>query len=128
MPAWAGLWDSVHAQPYAPISQRMTLPRRVGMAYQRDGMQELRALGKTLNGAAAGSTATAAVRKVEAVQSQASLGLGGKRNVVSRTIINRATTATDKNNIDAIYDAKFAPTTYPADRSGMGGGGKVSTL
>lgn len=128
MPAWAGGWDAQFGQPYALRNERDTLHRRVGMAYQRDGMQIERAIDKALNGVAPGATATAAVRKVEALQSVGALNLGGKRNIVSQTIINRATTAADKTALDAIYDAKFAPTTYPVDKSGMGGGGKVSTL
>lgn len=128
MPTWAGGWDAQFGQPYALRNERDVLHRRVGMTYQRDGMQIERAIDKALNGAVVGETATAAVRQVEAVQSVASLGLGGKRNIISKTLINRATTAADQTALNAIYDAKFAPTTYPVDKSGMGGGGKVSTL
>lgn len=128
MPAWSGLWDGVYAQPYAPINQRMTLPRRVGMTYARDGMKINAAIGTALNGSAVGGTASATHRRVEAVQANAAFNLGGKRTVETQTLINRATTSADETALDALFAAKFAPTTYPVDRSNNGGGGKTSTL
>lgn len=128
MPAWSGLWDDVYGQPYAPINQRMVLPRRIGMSYVREGMAADAAIAKALNGAAAGGTATATRKQVEALQSINSLGLGGARVIETKTIINRATTAADETAVDAMIEAKFAPTTYPVDASGNGGGGKTSSL
>ncbi len=127
MPAWSGLWDGIYGAPYAPINQRMTLPRRVGMAYARDGMLANAALGVALNGAAVGGTATATRPVVRAVQSSGSLGLGGARPVDTQTLINRATTSADQTALNALFQAKFAPTSYPVDRGG-GGGGKTNSL
>jgi hypothetical protein len=127
MPAWAGLWDGWYSQPYASISQRMTLQRRVGMAYSREGMAVLQAVNNAINGVAPGANATATRQQVEAVQSVGGLGLGGKRNIVAKTLVNRATTAADVTAQNALFFAKFAPTTYPTDKGG-GGGGKTGTL
>lgn len=127
MPAWSGLWDGVHGQAYAPINQRMTLPRRVGMSYARDGMAVLAAVNGALNGVAPGATAAVNARRVQAVQAVDGTNLGGVRLISTIALVNRATTAADVTAQAALFAAKFAPTTYPTDKGG-GGGGKTSTL
>lgn len=127
MATWAGGWDGQFGSPYSLLNQRTNIQRDIAMAFERRGGRELSALAIALNGAGAGATATATRNEVEAVQDLSNFALGGKRNIVQKTIINRATTAADEALLDTLYDGVFAPTSYPADKGG-GGGGKLNSL
>ena len=80
-----------------------------------------------LNGVAPGANATSTYSEVQAVQDLSNFALGGKRNIVTRTLINRNTTAADQTLLNSLFDGIFAPTSYPADKGG-GGGGKLNSL
>lgn len=82
----------------------------------RRGGLGLKKLMNTLNGVAAGSTATRTIGRVEANSE-----LGGKRTVELQTIISRATTATDVSNIAAVVIGAV-PYTVAADVIANGDG------
>jgi hypothetical protein len=52
-------------------------------------------------------------------------GPGGVRPVASVDIVNRAIVAADLTDVDSVLTEQRAPSTYPADASGNGGGGKL---
>lgn len=70
--------------------------RLIAQALGKKGNLALRETMETLNGAAPGAVAAKTYSRI-----QASEELGGKRVVETETLINRATTATDKNDINA---------------------------
>ena len=82
----------------------------------------LRAVWRALTGASAGATATATKVQVAAVQG----GASGIIPIETVNMVNRVTTAADRTAILAMMDRVVYPTSYPADLSGNGGGGKGS--
>ena len=82
----------------------------------------VRALWRAMTGAAVGSNATATTKRV--VNNPDSLG--GVVPIETVTHINRNTTAADRTAFLALLDRVVYPSTYPADLSGNGGGGKVA--
>lgn len=83
----------------------------------------IRALWRALTGAAAGGTATATVARVQANQGG---NLTGLIPIETVTLVNRVTTAADRTALLALIDRVVYPSTYVADLSGNGGGGKVT--
>lgn len=126
MPAWSGLWNNVHGQNYALITARSNLMQRVAKLFAREGGRADAELLTTLNGAAAGGSASETRKRVTAVQSTEQMNLGGARVIETQTVVNRATTSADETNYDNILTPDYSPT-YPVDRGG-GGGGKTNTL
>lgn len=79
----------------------------------------------TLIGAASGSTATENRTRVQANQATGSITTqGGVVPIETVALVNRATTAGDITNLDAILQRTPVPS-YSADASGNGGGGKL---
>ena len=70
----------------------------------------------TLNGAAAGSTASADKARVQ--HSTDDFGLGGVRTIEVVDPLNRATVAGDKTAIDDDLSVAMVPSTYPDDAAG----------
>lgn len=83
----------------------------------------LRALWRALTGAAAGGTATQTRARVQATQGG---NLNGLIPIETVNMVNRATTSADQTAITALLDRVDYPSTYVADLSGNGGGGKGS--
>lgn len=127
MPAWAGGWDGQFGQPYSLLNTRDDTKRIIAMAFERRGARDLSALAIALNGVAPGANATATYKLVEAQRGVTGFDLGGIRQVLTQTLINRNTTAADQTLLNSLYDGVFAPTSYPADKGG-GGGGKLNSL
>ena len=126
--SFTGLWNGVYGTPYALTNSRNKLERDIALAFEKAGAQPLSAVAIALNGSAVGGTASRTRRRVLAVRSLSGYDLGGQRAIEAVTDINRATTAADETALDNIYNGVFALTSYPVDRSGNGGGGKVGTL
>lgn len=118
------------ANVYAPLFARSSIERRASIALSRGGARALRAAMLALSGAAAGGTATSTHTRVDATgqgPTNAAM-LGGSRTMETFTSINRATTAADETFTETYVItglAAAAPSTYPTDASGNGGGGKV---
>lgn len=76
------------------------------------------ALLKSITGVAPGATSTDTYRRVTNGH------LGGAVATEVVTTVNRTTTAADVTAFTALWNRVVNPTTYPADLSGNGGGGK----
>jgi hypothetical protein len=85
------------------------------------GGRVLRRMLRVLTGSAAGPTILETRTRVVAKNGFAV----GQPAVETINLINRASTSNDNIQIDAWLDRVTAPTTYPVDLSGNGGGGKL---
>lgn len=73
-----------------------------------------RALLNSLVGAAAGSNATATLKRVQHSRTE----LGGKRVIETETLVNRNTTAQDVTDLKAkILAYRSQPVSYPTDKA-----------
>ena len=115
--------------PYAMRFSRSSHERRASIAMSRSGFRAVRRLILTLNGVAPGATATDTYAQAGTnQQGPTAVGPGGVRNIDTITTVNRVTAAGDVTTItNRIIDGLFvqAPSSYPTDASGNGGGGKV---
>jgi hypothetical protein len=128
MPAWQGLWDDVHRQTYTLLNQRTQLQRVISNALEKLGSQTTSTLAIALNGIAPGGTALRTRSRVMATANTSAFDLGGRRTIETQTLINRATTTADRDALNTMFNNVYAPSPYPVDRSGNGGGGKVGSL
>ncbi len=112
MAYYSGFWGASYALSGYRNAQDSTIARAFEQA------KTPAAIAKALNGAAPGATAYAARKQIAAQQATGAFDLGGKRTVVDRVLINRATTTTDKTNMDALYDANYALPATAVDKSG----------
>lgn len=127
MATWAGGWDGQFNQPYALTGSRDDTQRFIAQAFERRGMRALSAIAIALNGVVPGSNASSQYALVDAVQAVSGFDMGGKRTISQKSLVNRATTSADQALLNSLFDGIFAPTSYPADKGG-GGGGKLGTL
>ena len=127
MPAWAGLWDNQHGQPYALTGEPGSAARSVARIMAPQAQQSAGALGVALSGQAVGANASANLGQVKSQQADG-FNIGGAVPIVNSVVINRATVAADETALDNSLQPKFAPTTYPPDKSGNGGGGMLGKL
>lgn len=86
------------------------------------GQKKLTALLLDLLGVVSGSTASYTYKQVAGQTGDNNLG--GVRPIETITVINRASTAADITAITALINRQVYPSSYPADLSGNGGGGK----
>jgi hypothetical protein len=129
MPAYSGLYDGVYGSPHTLLADTVAIGsdyRKLGTMFGKRpyGRAVLRELIKTLTGAAAGSTATATHKRVQATVNQAGVDGGSVVPIETVTSVNRATAAADTTRIDNALVIGTKPT-YAADRSGVGGGAKL---
>ncbi len=96
----------------------------------KGGFRATRRVMRALNGAAPGGAASETYARVSTADQTGptSIGPGGVRAIETATLNSGVTTAAqetyiDNLVIDPIYNQ--APTSYPVDLSGNGGGGKV---
>jgi hypothetical protein len=122
---YSGLWNTYFNTQYATIQTRQNALRHANVELKGLGNKAVRKLIVTLLGAAAGATATDATAQ-RIYQSDLGGGgnLGGLIPIISRTAINRATTAGDVTDIVNSLTERNVVATYPVDKSGNGGGGK----
>ena len=116
------------ANNYSMLFRRSALEQQISQALSRQGAREFHRGLKALTGAAAGGTATETYKRVSSPSGLTqSEQFGGSRVIDTVTVINRATTASDETYIEAVQDRIYnaAPSTYPPDLSGNGGGGKA---
>jgi len=77
---------------------------------------------RTLVGATSGGVATETYKRVAADL----IDVGGLRTVETVTQLSDTTNAADVTNVKAAFTRTVFPSTYPADDSGNGGGGKAA--
>lgn len=127
MPAWAGLWDGVYNQTYAPLNEPGSALRGIARLMAPQALRAQGRVGDMLTGSVLGSLAQESISQVVATRADGA-NLGGKVAIAPTVIINRVTTAADEATLDAQFTPSFAPSSYPVDKSGNGGGGKLGTL
>lgn len=127
MPAWAGLWDGVYMQPHALRNDAGSALRGVARLMAPQAMRAYGRIGDMLTGSVLGSVVQESIAQVVATRADGA-NLGGKVAIAPTVIINRVTTAQDEAILDAQLTPSFAPSPYPVDKSGNGGGGKLGTL
>lgn len=131
MPAYSGLFNGVHGENYALLDDRQPLESVVNKLFRRSryGMRELRELLLTTVGATAGATASDTYQRVPAVATLTNYSAsGGLINPETVTVINRATTAADVTRLQTFISRGSAPSPYPVDLSGNGGGKPTAAL
>lgn len=104
-----GFWEVNSVPSLAQISGKSSMRRDVAVALSRKGTVAMREDLRTLDGAVAGTTATKTFSSVEA-----NAELGGKRNITTVNLINRATTAQDVTDTKADLLSLSARTTKAA--------------
>lgn len=134
MPTYSGLWDQQFNQPYSPLASNMN----TGEFSNRDRViigkllraQPNRALGAViaaLTGTAPGATAQSLYTRRKAFPHAGITYAGGGQVPIETAVnINRATTAADAAMVTSITNFTSAPT-YPVDKSGNGGGAKITS-
>ena len=106
-----GFWESNGIGSLTPIpGSRSYARRRTAQSFGGSGLAAMRELGETLNGAAPGALAFKAMGVIAASEE-----LGGVRKVNQVPIINRATTAADKQEIDEDLWTMTNRTTFGAN-------------
>ena len=131
MANWSGLWNGRYDQNYSGLgtnTSELNGPQLQELARELRprGMQKVRALITALLGVAPGGTATVSSKRIAGVADPTNpLTNGGRITPVTVTDMSRATTAGDVTTLNAAIATSRAPT-YPVDRSGNGGGGKVN--
>lgn len=121
MPAYSGFWNGIYSLDYTLTDRKVGIERVISRVMRKPGARRLRTLMVALNGAAAGGSANATVRRIS--HSTAEYGLGGVRTVGTVSVINRNTTSADETDIDTTLIGVFAPATYPSSRDGRRAGG-----
>ena len=127
--SYSGLFDGHYGTPHTLLADNPgNLEVRLSkIVANTEGSRRDKELLLTLIGASAGSTAAASYTRAQApVGLTDGAALGGLRTIETVSVLNRATTSDDVTRLKANVDRKFAPTSYPADASGNGGGGKQS--
>jgi hypothetical protein len=127
MPSWAGGWDNMFGQPYALTGETGAAGRSLARLMHATAQKDVGAVMTALDGVAPGATALSTHAYVQARQTDG-LNFGGQVPIVQTQLINRATTAADVAQLNAIYKPTFAPTVYPVEKSGNSGGGKLGTI
>jgi len=139
MPSWAGLWDNVFAQPYAPLNEPGATARGVARLMAPQASKPFAAASAALTGAVVGTAipgGSASYTQVAARQADG-LNLGGAQPIATVVAISGNTTAAQEIQVDQQLLPRFMPpitsagvecSGYPVDKSGNGGGGKAGTI
>jgi hypothetical protein len=116
-----GFWgDTGYGGGTMTLEDRDPIKRLIGQKLKKPGMRELKEIMLTLNGAAAGSAASATYKRVKSGEVSGSFTseLGGLRTIETVTDISRVTTAADKTELDnQVIGYSDAPT-YVANGDG----------
>lgn len=122
MPAWSGLYDSVHGVPYSTIG--IPNPRR-RLRRALKGMVALKAktILRTFVTGDVGSAASKTHTRIH-YPSLVNPSLGGLRSIETVTDISRNLDAADQTAFLLEIDGVHTPT-FPTEKSGNSGGGKL---
>lgn len=126
---YSGLWNGYYNEDHSLLTNRTgNAETRVNRAVGNRNY-ETGAFAETtveVTGSAAGAnTATSSHKRVEAEQVFGNDSQGGLRTIETKEAVNRSTTAADVTRIDDAINQSSQPTTYPVDKAGNGGGGKL---
>lgn len=129
MPTFSGLFHQTGGTYSLLDELSATEVQLAKLLNNRSRAKALNELLQTLNGQAVGATALAQETRVKNDNNDfSSVNNGGLRTMETVTHINRVTTAADQTELNTILTTTFAPTTYPKDKSGNGGGGNLSKI
>lgn len=128
--AYSGFWDGQGGSPHSLLSSSVAIGsdmRKLGTLFGKRpyGRAVTRALILALTGAAVGGSASATHKRVQATVNREGVDGGGVVPVETLTEISRVTVTADLTRIDAALAQSTKPSTYAADRSGVGGGAKL---
>lgn len=116
----SGFWNDT----YAFKDGNHPMEKAVKRIMRRRGMGSTQQLMVALLGAAAGGTASKTYNRVDAngtASAVTSVGsMGGQRTIVTRTQINRATTAADVTRLKNLIQVAFHRSSQTHDASGNG--------
>lgn len=124
MPAWSGLYDSVHPGGYSLYNNIPNPARRLRKAVRGMGAIKLKKTLRTFVTDDVGTTISGSHSRVIAGTPFDAPSNGGKRTVETVTDINRAATAEDETALLKEIDNSHTPT-FPTEKSGNSGGGKL---
>ncbi len=132
---YGGMWETTggpnaaNAAPYSMLFARSAQENRIALKVNTRGFRAVRRVLRTLVASNLGATATDTYVRVTAPNGLTDNDdLGGLRAVETVTTVDRATVAGDRTYLIAkILDRHFIanPSSWPADLSGNGGGGKL---
>lgn len=130
MPSFSGLWNNEFGENHSLLSDTVAIGNnrsRVARGLSRAiyGSAALREIMVTLTGAAAGSAAFASHKRVQAERDLEANVQGGVRTIETFEAIDRNTTAGDVTDVTAMLELQHKPSSYPVDKAGNGGGGKL---
>jgi len=125
MPAWSGLWNHVYTDGHS-LTRRPhnSASRKLNRALRGLTAKAYKEIVRTFVTDDVGSAAFASHTRVAAPAPFNSTGHGGVHAIETINDINRNITAADETNLLGSVDGVHTPT-FPADKSGNGGGGKL---
>ena len=123
--AFSGLFDTIQPTGHT-LLETEPLEKRVSKLFRNEGLRELKELMISLTGIADGGAALAQFSRVAPDNTVGEApGGGGQRTIDTIDAVNRVTVPADEVRIIAMLEEIFAPSSYPADASGNGGGGQL---
>jgi hypothetical protein len=129
MPAWSGLYNSVHGVDYSLIGVANPFRRLRRVFGARASALKAKEIVRTFVTDDVGTTAAWTHKRVGAqtgaVSTEIASSLGGVRSVETVTDINRALTSADETALLLEIDAVHTPASWPTEKSGNSGGGKL---
>lgn len=128
---YSGLWNGQYSTQHAPLGNSVNKESAYAALTTMFGKRgynqaKVRELIKELLGASAGATALVQRKRRKAEQDLGANVQGGLVTIETVDVINRATTAADVTRIQEALEQERAPSSYVADVSGNGGGGKLN--
>lgn len=130
MASYSGLWNNEYGENYSQLPHGVSQGNELtalskAFANRIYGRGIIRELMTTLMGTVPGSTALSSHKRIRAERDLESNVLGGDRVIETFVGVNRVTTSNDVAAINSALEMKFAPSPFPVDRSGNGGGNKL---
>jgi hypothetical protein len=124
---YSGLWNQVYGEQYIRIDGQNGR-RAFGMSVRNWGRYAYNQVIKAFITGDIGATALAQGKWVQAQDPADLIGtMGGKRNIITHTAINRAITVADSTALQQDISFNNRPV-WAADKGGNGGGGKGGGL
>lgn len=122
MAAWSGLFNGVYGINYPGTRASKSILQKLGIRLHGKAGRKQGAIIRQLVAGNVGGTAAKTQGRARYLNND---DLAGKRVVVTETIINRATTSADQALLADKLVSNPRPSSYPAEKSGNSGGGKL---
>ena len=126
MASWSGLYDDVGGEPYALLVNRSPAIYHMRRILRDSGLRFLREQFDAAIAASAGEATVKTHNEVTAVATPGENVQGGVRSITTVNDMDNATiSAAEVIELLEIPQYQPDPSSYPADASGNGGGGKI---